>query len=161
MQLDDLKILICDDSILARKQMKDIINSIGSPTIIEAANGQLAIDMYKEYKPNLTFIAAQLFKHGPAIHARQHNIQQNKRGLNAAECVYCRITAGTGGHGITFLFQVHFYYSQYVSIVINDQYNVIVFHVYLPLPIGGLQVTMIDIIIASICEHGMNKDKMP
>ena len=24
MQLDDLKILICDDSILARKQMKDI-----------------------------------------------------------------------------------------------------------------------------------------
>lgn len=43
MQLDDLKILICDDSILARKQMKDIINSIGSPTIIEAANGQLAI----------------------------------------------------------------------------------------------------------------------
>lgn len=35
MQLDDLKILICDDSILARKQMKDIINSIGSPTIIE------------------------------------------------------------------------------------------------------------------------------
>ena len=54
MQLDDLKILICDDSILARKQMKDIINSIGSPTIIEAANGQLAIDMYKEHKPNLT-----------------------------------------------------------------------------------------------------------
>lgn len=51
MQLDDLKILICDDSILARKQMKDIINSIGSPTIIEAANGQLAIDMYKEHKP--------------------------------------------------------------------------------------------------------------
>ena len=56
MQLDDLKILICDDSILARKQMTDIINSIGSPTIIEAANGQLAIDMYKEHKPNLTFI---------------------------------------------------------------------------------------------------------
>ena len=56
MQLDNLKILICDDSILARKQMKDIINSIGSPTIIEAANGQLAIDMYKEHKPNLTFI---------------------------------------------------------------------------------------------------------
>ena len=56
MQLDDLKILICDDSILARKQMKDIINSIGSPTIIEATNGQLAIDMYKEHKPNLTFI---------------------------------------------------------------------------------------------------------
>ena len=34
----------------------ELINSIGSPTIIEAANGQLAIDMYKEHKPNLTFI---------------------------------------------------------------------------------------------------------
>lgn len=56
MQIDDLKILICDDSILARKQMKDIINTLGSPTIIEAANGQLAIDMYKEHKPDLTFV---------------------------------------------------------------------------------------------------------
>ena len=40
MQLDDLKILICDDSISQENRMKDIINSIGSPTIIEAANGQ-------------------------------------------------------------------------------------------------------------------------
>ena len=54
MQLDDLKILICDDSILARKQMKDIIKSNGSPTNIEAANAQLAIDIYKEHKPNHT-----------------------------------------------------------------------------------------------------------
>ena len=58
MQLDDLKILICDDSILARKQMKDIINSIGSPTIIEAANGQLAIDMYKEHDSSATIFVA-------------------------------------------------------------------------------------------------------
>ena len=56
MPIDNLKILICDDSILARKQMKDIINSIGSPTILEASNGQQAIDMYKEHKPDLTFL---------------------------------------------------------------------------------------------------------
>lgn len=56
MQIDDLKILVCDDSILARKQMKDIINTLGSPTIIEASNGQLAIDMYKEHKPDITFV---------------------------------------------------------------------------------------------------------
>ncbi|WP_455722028.1 response regulator [Agathobacter sp.] len=56
MKIDDLTFLVCDDSILARKQLKDIINSLGSPTIIEAANGQLAIDMYKEHKPDLTFV---------------------------------------------------------------------------------------------------------
>ncbi|MEE1216751.1 MAG: response regulator [Agathobacter sp.] len=56
MPIDNLKILICDDSILARKQMKDIINSIGSPTILEGSNGQQAIDMYKEHKPDLTFL---------------------------------------------------------------------------------------------------------
>ena len=56
MPIDNLKILICDDSILARKQMKDIINSIGSPTILEASIGQQAIDMYKEHKPDLTFL---------------------------------------------------------------------------------------------------------
>lgn len=56
MPIDNLKILVCDDSILARKQMKDIINSIGFPTILEASNGQQAIDMYKEHKPDLTFL---------------------------------------------------------------------------------------------------------
>lgn len=56
MKIDDLTFLICDDSILARKQLKDIINSLGSPTILEAANGQLAIDMYKEHKPDLAFV---------------------------------------------------------------------------------------------------------
>ena len=43
MQLDDLKILICDDSILARKQMKDIINSIGS-AVCESGAGDKATD---------------------------------------------------------------------------------------------------------------------
>lgn len=56
MQINELKILVCDDSILARKQLKDIINTLGSPTILEASNGQLAVDMYKEHKPDITFI---------------------------------------------------------------------------------------------------------
>lgn len=56
MQIDDLKILITDDSILARKQMKDIISASGSPTFIEAADGQSAIDRYKEEKPDLVFL---------------------------------------------------------------------------------------------------------
>ena len=56
MKLDDAKILISDDSILARKQLKDIISSYGTPTFIETSNGQDAIDSYKTEKPDLVFL---------------------------------------------------------------------------------------------------------
>ena len=44
MRLDNAKILISDDSILARKQLKDFISKYGTPTFFEASNGQDAID---------------------------------------------------------------------------------------------------------------------
>lgn len=56
MTIDNLKILICDDSILARKQLKDIISTLGTPTFIEASDGQGAIDKYKETTPDLVFL---------------------------------------------------------------------------------------------------------
>ncbi len=56
MKIDEAKILISDDSILARKQLKDIISSLGTPTFVEASNGQAAIDKYKEEKPDLVFL---------------------------------------------------------------------------------------------------------
>jgi two-component system chemotaxis response regulator CheY len=56
MRIEDLKVLICDDSILARKQIKDIISADGIPTFYEASDGQGAIDMYKEYKPDIVFL---------------------------------------------------------------------------------------------------------
>lgn len=56
MRLDDAKILISDDSILARKQLKDIIASYGSPTFIETSNGQDTIDTYKREHPDLVFL---------------------------------------------------------------------------------------------------------
>jgi two-component system chemotaxis response regulator CheY len=56
MSIEDLKVLICDDSILARKQIKDIISADGIPTFYEASDGQGAIDMYKEYKPDIVFL---------------------------------------------------------------------------------------------------------
>ncbi len=57
MDLSNKKILISDDSILARKQLKDIINSIGEGAeFIDAANGQEAIDKYKENTPDITFL---------------------------------------------------------------------------------------------------------
>ena len=56
MRLDNAKILISDDSILARKQLKDFISKYGTPTFFEASNGQDAIDIYKEEKPDLSFL---------------------------------------------------------------------------------------------------------
>lgn len=56
MSIDNGKILICDDSILARKQIKDVIALVGNPTILEASNGETAIQLYKEHKPDLVFL---------------------------------------------------------------------------------------------------------
>lgn len=56
MSIDNGKILICDDSILARKQIKDIVSIVGNPTILEASDGESAIQLYKEYKPDLVFL---------------------------------------------------------------------------------------------------------
>lgn len=56
MQLNELKVLICDDSILVRKKFKDIIVTLGCDKVIEATDGQQAIDIYKEQKPDLVFM---------------------------------------------------------------------------------------------------------
>ncbi len=56
MKLDEAKILIGDDSILARKQLKDIIVQYGGTTFVEAANGQEAIDKFKSDKPDIVFL---------------------------------------------------------------------------------------------------------
>lgn len=49
MMLNGIKILIGDDSILARKQLKDIVSTYGTPVFLEASNGQDAIDLYKSH----------------------------------------------------------------------------------------------------------------
>ena len=54
--LNNFKVLICDDSILALKQLKDIISTLGNPTFIEASDGQDAIDKYKANKPDMVFL---------------------------------------------------------------------------------------------------------
>lgn len=56
MRIEDAKILIADDSILARKQLKDMISTLGTPTFFEAPDGQSAIDQYKPNKPDLVFL---------------------------------------------------------------------------------------------------------
>lgn len=57
MDYKDVTILICDDSILTRKQLKDVITTYSSDiTFAEATNGQEAIDQYIAVKPNLVFL---------------------------------------------------------------------------------------------------------
>lgn len=56
MKIEDLTVLVCDDSILARKQIKDIVLTLGKPQFIEASDGQTAIDKYKEFHPDLVFL---------------------------------------------------------------------------------------------------------
>ena len=54
---ETLSILISDDSILARKQLKDVIlRRIPDVSFVEAANGQEAIDRYKETNPDMVFL---------------------------------------------------------------------------------------------------------
>ncbi len=56
MTVENLSILVCDDSILARKKLSDFLVSIGCSHIEQAADGQSAINMYKELKPDLVFL---------------------------------------------------------------------------------------------------------
>ncbi len=57
MDASNLKILISDDSILARKQLKDVISrTVSDAEFIEASNGQEAIDKFQENRPDLVFL---------------------------------------------------------------------------------------------------------
>lgn len=51
-----LKILLCDDSILVRRQMKKCLTDIYPFEVVEAANGDIAIDEYKKEKADLVFM---------------------------------------------------------------------------------------------------------
>lgn len=51
-----LKVMVCDDSMFVRKKMKDAVAAAGVTEIIEAADGQQAIDKYKAEKPDLVFM---------------------------------------------------------------------------------------------------------
>ena len=52
----DIRILVCDDSILARKNLTTILNSFGYTDISEVSNGEDAVNFCKEHKPDLIFL---------------------------------------------------------------------------------------------------------
>lgn len=56
MNIESAKILICDDSVLARKNLCNILTALGFKDIIETSNGQAAVDMCKELNPDVVFL---------------------------------------------------------------------------------------------------------
>ena len=48
-----IKVLIVDDSLIIRKKVKKLVEVLGHEVLNSAKNGQEAIDMYKEVKPDL------------------------------------------------------------------------------------------------------------
>lgn len=56
MDSKNLKILIADDSLLARKKLKDCLASLDYTNIVEAADGAEALEQYKSEKPDLVFM---------------------------------------------------------------------------------------------------------
>ena len=56
MSQNNIKILVCDDSILARKSMTAMLNSFGYEDITEVSNGEDAVNKYKEISPDLVFL---------------------------------------------------------------------------------------------------------
>lgn len=56
MNISELKVLICDDSILVRKKLADSLKKNGVVAVFEAKDGVQAVDFYKEIKPDVVFM---------------------------------------------------------------------------------------------------------
>ncbi len=56
MNKENPKFLICDDSILARKKLVDILDSLGYNNVVSVANGQEAVDTYKTERPDIVIL---------------------------------------------------------------------------------------------------------
>ena len=57
MNISGKKILVCDDSVLARKQLMDAVKEVSEGAVfIEGKNGSEAVDLYKSEKPDLVFM---------------------------------------------------------------------------------------------------------
>lgn len=56
MNLQDMKVVVSDNSVLMRKKLRDMIATMGFGQIYEATNGQQVVDLYKEHHPQLVFM---------------------------------------------------------------------------------------------------------
>lgn len=56
MNINELKVLVSDDSVLSRKKLKDCIISLGCTEVYEAADGEEAIAQYEANMPDIVFM---------------------------------------------------------------------------------------------------------
>lgn len=56
MEFNTAKFLVCDDSILARKKIKNTLLALGVNNIYEAEDGVQAVEKYKEVCPDIVFM---------------------------------------------------------------------------------------------------------
>lgn len=52
----NMKILLCDDSMTVRKKLIQSITNIKECEVIEAKDGQVAVEAYKTHSPDLVFM---------------------------------------------------------------------------------------------------------
>ena len=78
MDKKDIKIMIIDDSILARKQLKDVLSTMGFHNFFEANNGEDAVSLYKEIQPDIAFLDIVMpKKDGIAVVKELHDFDKN------------------------------------------------------------------------------------
>lgn len=53
---NNLRVLICDDSVLIRKKLRDALQKCKCKEIFEAENGNAAVESVKVYHPDLIFM---------------------------------------------------------------------------------------------------------
>lgn len=56
MDLKGVKVLICDDSVFARRRLKDFLGSIGIEDVFEAADGVASVEQYDMNRPDVVFM---------------------------------------------------------------------------------------------------------
>lgn len=56
MKIEEMSVLVCDDSMFARKSMCMFIATLGIKNIYEASDGQEAIEKYTANKPDVVFM---------------------------------------------------------------------------------------------------------
>ena len=53
---EKLTVLVCDDSMLVRKKLRNQLLALAEMEILEAEDGATAVELYRENKPDLVFM---------------------------------------------------------------------------------------------------------
>ena len=56
MDFKGINVLICDDSVFARRRLKDYLFSLGISEVFEAADGEVSVEQYEINRPDVVFM---------------------------------------------------------------------------------------------------------